>query len=154
MSDSSSHPRRPADLLLIEDNPGDARLVEEALRDCPNANRLHIVSDGDEALDFLYRRGDHGTAPRPDLVLLDWNIPRTSGENVLTEVKADPDLKHIPVTVLTGSKDDGDVRRSYEKHANACLHKAVEPGEFMDTIEVYTDFWLSVAKLPTSEEGN
>lgn len=154
MSDSSSHSKRSAELLLVEDNPGDARLVEEALRDCPTPNRLHVVSDGDEALDFLYRRGDHGSAPRPDLVLLDWNIPRTSGENVLAELKTDPELKHIPVTVLTGSKDDGDVVRSYQKHANACLEKAVEPGEFMDTIEVYTDFWLSVAKLPTVEEGS
>lgn len=152
MTESASRSRRSANLLLVEDNPGDARLVEEAFRGRSDDCILHVVSDGDEALDFLYQRGDHATAPRPDLVLLDWNIPRTSGEHLLAKLKADPERKHIPVTVLTGSQDDTDVARSYQNYANACLQKAVEPGEFMDTIEVFTDFWLSTARLPATEK--
>ena len=152
MSDASGRSRGAVDVLLIEDNPGDIRLVEEAFQEASAESVLHIVSDGEEALDFLHRHDGYADAPRPDLVLLDWNLPRTSGERVLKEVKDDPELKHIPVTVLTGSQDDSDVIHSYRKHANACLRKAVEPGEFMEAIQVYTDFWLSTARLPSIEE--
>ena len=154
MTDSASRTRRAADLLLVEDNPGDARLVEEAIRESDAAadSTLHVVSDGDEALDFLYQRGDHANAVRPDLLLLDWNIPRTSGEHLLARVKDDPELKRIPVTVITGSKADSDVRQSYQNHANACLQKAVEPDEYMETIATYVEFWLSTARLPPIEE--
>ncbi|MXV63363.1 response regulator [Natronorubrum sp. JWXQ-INN-674] len=149
MSNLSS---RALDLLIVEDNPGDARLVQEAFGEPDDASSLHVVSDGDEALDFVHQRGDHAAAPRPDLILLDWNIPRTSGKAVLTELKGDPDLKQIPVTVLTGSQDESDIVTSYTNHANACLTKAVEPGEFMDTLETFKKFWLSTAQLPTTEE--
>lgn len=152
MSDSAGRSRGAVDVLLVEDNPGDVRLVEEAFREASGDSELHVVSDGEEALDFLHRRDSYADAPKPDLVLLDWNLPRTSGEHVLAELKDDPDLKHIPVTVLTGSQDDGDVVHSYRKHANACLRKAVEPDEFMEAIQVYTDFWLSTARLPAVEE--
>ena len=151
MSDASGRSQGAVDVLLVEDNPGDVRLVEEAFRDAAADSVLHVASDGDEALDFLYRRGDHANAPKPDLVILDWNLPRTSGEHVLSELKGDPERKHIPVTVLTGSQDDSDVVHSYRKHANACLRKAVEPGEFMEAIQAYTDFWLSTARLPDAD---
>ncbi|ELY57481.1 response regulator [Natronolimnohabitans innermongolicus] len=151
MSDSSARSSGDANLLLVEDNPGDVRLVEEAFRDDERCT-IYIVSDGDDALDFLYQRGEYETAPRPDLVLLDWNVPRTSGKEVLTRLKGDPDLKSIPVTVLTGSQDDGDVRRSYRNHANACLRKAVEPDAFMQTLRTYREFWLSTAKLPVKDD--
>lgn len=140
------------DVLLVEDNPGDIRLVEEAFREASADSDLHVVSDGEEALAFLRRGEGYADAPRPDLILLDWNLPRASGEHVLTELKADSELKHIPVTVLTGSQDDSDVVHSYRNHANACLRKAVEPGEFMEAIQVYTEFWLSTARLPAIEE--
>ncbi|MDQ2049398.1 response regulator [Natronolimnohabitans sp. A-GB9] len=152
MNDSPAHSRVDADLLLIEDNPGDIRLIEEAFRD-DERSTLHVVSDGDEALAFLQQRDEYEDAPRPDLVLLDWNVPRTSGEALLTELKSDPDLKSIPVTVLTGSQDDADVTRSYRKYANACLKKAVEPDEFMETLRVYREFWLSTARLPVVDDS-
>ncbi|WP_339103213.1 response regulator [Haloterrigena salinisoli] len=152
MSDASGRSRGAIDVLLVEDNPGDVRLVEEAFHDATADSELHAVSDGEEALDFLYQRGDHASAPRPDLIILDWNLPRTSGEQVLTELKDDPERKHIPVTVLTGSQDDTDVLDSYRKHANACLRKAVEPEAFMDAIQAYAEFWFSTARLPNGDE--
>ncbi|QRV14674.1 response regulator [Haloterrigena salifodinae] len=152
MSDASGRSRGTIDVLLVEDNPGDVRLIEEAFRDAGADSELHAVTNGEEALDFVYRRDDHANAPRPDLIILDWNLPRTSGEQVLMELKDDPEHKRIPVTVLTGSQDESDVLHSYRKHANACLKKAVEPDEFLETIRAYAEFWFTTVRLPNGDE--
>lgn len=142
---------RPATLLLVEDNPGDARLVEEAFKDAHLTNTLHVVSDGEAALEFVYQRGEYADATRPDLVLLDWNLPRTSGEEVLTEIKNDTDLAHIPVVVLSGSEAQEDVIQSYAGQANAFITKPVEADAFIDTVRSFEEFWLSVVRLPSPD---
>ncbi|SEW13417.1 response regulator [Natrinema salifodinae] len=152
MSDSAPNTGQPPVLLLIEDNPGDARLVEEALRDDQLVNALQVVSAGDDALDFVHQRGDYADAPRPDLVLLDWNLPGTDGEDVLAELKDDPELEHIPVIVLTGSQSEKDVSRAYKRHANACITKAGDADDYIETLRTFEDFWLSTVRLPTSDE--
>ena len=136
------------EILLVEDNPGDVRLTKEAFREGRIENNLHVVTDGVEALDFLHRRGDHADAPRPDIVLLDLNLPRKNGDDVLAEIKADEDLQSIPVIVLTSSSAEEDVARSYELHANAYLTKPVDPNAFIDTIQSFEQFWFSIVKLP------
>lgn len=138
----------PADVLLVEDNPGDVRLTREAFDDGKIENTLHVVTDGVEALDFLHQRGEYADAPRPDVVLLDLNLPRKNGDEVLAEVKEDPDLRHIPVIVLTSSKSDEDVLTSYEHHANAYLTKPVDPFEFMQTVGKFEEMWFSLVRLP------
>lgn len=154
MNSSSSTTRRDADILLVEDNPGDARLLKEGFHDASISNTLHVVTDGDEALDFLYQRAEYANAPRPDLVLLDWNLPRTSGEEVLEEMNADPSLDQIPVIVLTGSDAQEDIITSYSNQANAYVTKPVDTDEFIDTVRSLEEFWLSVVHLPppTDEE--
>lgn len=144
---------QPVEPLLVEDNPGDARLVEEAFEEARLVNPLHVVTDGDEALDFVYQRGEYADAPRPDLILLDWYLSRTNGEDVLAEVKSDPDLKTIPVIVLTGSEAHTDQVKSYELQANAYVTKPVEPEKFIDTICSIREFWLNIVRLPP-EGGN
>jgi CheY-like chemotaxis protein len=141
----------PADILLVEDNPGDVRLTREAFEAGNIANMLHVVTDGSEALDFLFRRGDHADAPRPDVVLLDLNLPRKNGDEVLAEINDDPDLTCIPVIVLTSSDAQEDVVRSYELQANAYLTKPVDPGEFVETVQTFEEFWLSIVRLPPEE---
>ncbi len=143
----------PADILLVEDNPGDVRLTREAFEDGQIENTLHVVGDGVEALDFLYQRGDHEDAPQPDIVLLDLNLPRKNGDEVLEEVRADPDFECLPVIVLTSSEAEEDVIQSYELQANAYLTKPVDPAEFIDTIHRFERFWLSIVRLP-SEKGD
>lgn len=143
---------RPADLLLVEDNPGDVRLVEEAFADASLTNTLHVVGDGEAALDFVHRRGEHADAPRPDLVLLDWGLPKVGGEEVLTEIKDDADLANIPVVVLSGSEAQEDVVRSYSEQANAYITKPVEPDTFIETVRSLEEFWLSVVRLPPTDE--
>ncbi len=140
---------RPIDILLVEDNPGDVTLVEEALSDSKVRNRLHVVSDGEQAMEFVRRQGKHAGAPRPDLILLDLNLPKKSGREVLREVKTHPDLKTIPVVVLTSSKSDDDVINSYELHANAYILKPVDFHQFMKVMRAIEDFWFFTVKLPT-----
>ena len=140
---------KPIDILLVEDNPGDVMLVEEALSDSKVRNRLHVVSDGEQAMEFVRRQGEHAGAPRPDLILLDLNLPKESGREVLREVKTHPDLKTIPVVVLTSSKSDDDVINSYELHANAYILKPVDFHQFMKVMRAIEDFWFVTVKLPT-----
>ena len=140
-----------ADILLVEDNPGDVRLTKEAFEDGCIANTLHVVTDGDEALDFLYQRGDHADDPRPDVVLLDLNLPRTNGDEVLAQIRNDDDFPHLPVIVLTSSRAEEDVARSYELDANAYLTKPVDPDEFIQAVRRFKAFWLDVVRLPPGE---
>lgn len=142
----------PADILLVEDNPGDVRLTEEAFKEGQIANTLHVTTDGVEALDFLYQRGDHADAPCPDIVLLDLNLPRKNGDEVLDEIRDDPDLECLPVVILTSSEAEEDVVQSYELQANAYLTKPVDPTEFTDLVQSFQQFWLSVVRLPPCEE--
>ena len=141
----------PADVLLVEDNPGDVRLTREALEDSRPELRLHVVNDGVEALEYLAGEGEHAGAPTPDIVLLDLNLPRKSGEEVLEAIRDDAALPTPPVVVLTGSDAAEDVARSYELSANAYLTKPVAPDEFIETIRRFESFWLSAAQLPPEE---
>jgi len=139
------------DVLLVEDDPGDVVLIKEAFEYNKVHNALHVVSDGVEALDFLYRRGEYDGAPRPDLVLLDLNLPRKDGREVLEEVKADRDLRTIPVVVLTTSEAEEDIVRSYDLHANAYVTKPVDFDRFIEVVRLIDDFFVTVVKLPTRD---
>jgi len=136
------------DVLLVEDDPGDVLLIREAFEDNKVRNRLHVVADGVEALTFLRREGEHADAPQPDLVLLDLNLPRKDGREVLAEVKGDDALQHIPVVVLTTSKAEEDVLRSYKLHANAYVTKPVDFDRFIDVVRQIDEFFVTVVKLP------
>jgi chemotaxis family two-component system response regulator Rcp1 len=136
-------------ILLVEDNPGDVRLTREALRGAKVANELHVVDDGEEALDFLRRRGRHGDAPRPDIVLLDLNLPRVDGVEVLADIKSDPELAKIPIIVLTSSSAEADIQRAYELHANCFISKPVDFTEFIGAVRSLEGFWLRIVRLPT-----
>ena len=136
------------DVLLVEDDAGDVLLIQEAFQDNKVRNRLHVVSDGVEALSFLRREGEHADAPQPDLVLLDLNLPRKDGREVLAEIKADDELRHIPVVVLTTSKAEEDVLRSYKLHANAYVTKPVDFDRFIDVVRQIDEFFVTVVKLP------
>lgn len=146
---------RPVDILLVEDNPGDIRLTQEAFRAGDITNTLHVVRDGIEALDFLYQRNEYTDAPRPDLVLLDLNLPRKDGDHVLEDIRnsADPDLQALPVIILTSSEAEEDIARSYKLQANAYLTKPVDPGAFIDRINTLEEFWLSIVRLPPDTDG-
>ena len=139
---------KPVEILLVEDNPGDARLARESLKDSKIRNSLSHVKDGVEALAFLRQQGDYAAAPRPDLILLDLNLPRKDGRQVLAEIKQDSDLKHIPVVILTISKDEEDVLKSYSLHANCYITKPIDLGQFMKVVKSIEDFWLTIVKLP------
>jgi two-component system, chemotaxis family, response regulator Rcp1 len=141
---------RPINILLVEDNPGDVRLTIEALREGKVHNNLHVVGDGVDALAFLHREGEYSDAPMPDLILLDLNLPRKDGREVLAEVKADPQLRRIPVVVLTTSNAEQDVLRSYDLHANCYITKPVDLDQFINIVRTIEDFWLAVVTLPTS----
>jgi two-component system, chemotaxis family, response regulator Rcp1 len=145
-----SHPssQEPLEILLIEDNPGDIRLAEELFQEFEVHTRLSVVRDGEEAIACLRREGRYAATPRPDLILLDLNLPRKGGHEVLAEVKADPDLRRIPVIVLTTSSADRDITRSYELHANCYLTKPVELEAFIAVVESIKGFWLQIVKLP------
>ena len=136
------------DILLVEDNPADARLTREAFIDSKMVNTLHHVQNGDEAMAFLYRKPPYADAPRPDVVLLDLNMPGMDGRAVLAEMKADPHLKTIPVVVLTTSEADEDIVRSYELHANCYVTKPVDFDKFVTIVQAIDDFWVSVVRLP------
>lgn len=139
---------KPIDILLVEDNPGDADLAREALSTSKLRNALHVVGDGVEAMAFLRRTGKYAGVPRPELVLLDLNLPRKDGREVLAEIKADPDLKRIPVVILTISKDEEDVLKSYNLHANCFITKPIDLGQFLKVVQSIEDFWLTIVKLP------
>ena len=136
------------DILLVEDNEGDARLAKEAMRDSKIRNTLHHVGDGEEAMEFLYQKGKHADAPRPDLILLDLNLPRKDGRAVLEEVKTDENLKRIPVVILTTSSDEQDILRSYNLHANCYITKPIDLTQFLKVVQSIEDFWLTIVKLP------
>ena len=142
----------PIDILLVEDNPGDANLAREAFDEGRIKNTLHTVSDGVDALDFLHQRGDHTDAPCPDIVLLDLNLPRKNGDDVLKEVKEDQDLRHIPIVILTSSEAEDDIVNAYDHYANAYLRKPVDPFEFIEMIKQFEEFWFSVVRLPDYDE--
>ena len=136
------------DVLLVEDDPGDVVMTQEAFSHNKIGNRLHVVSDGVEALQFLRRTGDHTTAPRPGLILLDLNLPRKDGREVLAEIKSDDDLCDIPVVVLTTSSAEEDILRSYKLHANAYVTKPVDFKRFLDVVRQIDDFFVTVVALP------
>ena len=141
---------RSIEILLIEDSPGDVRLTMEALKEAKVLNRLSVVTDGVEALHFLRRTGPHAQAPSPDLILLDLNLPRKDGREVLEEIKRDPDLRRIPVVILTTSQLEADVTRAYDLHANCYITKPVDFKQFISVVRSIEDFWLTVVKLPSS----
>jgi chemotaxis family two-component system response regulator Rcp1 len=139
---------KPIEILLVEDNPGDVRLTREALTDGKMRNNLSVVADGVEAMAFLHREGQYASAPRPDLVLLDLNLPRKDGREVLAEMKADPGLKRIPVVVLTSSEAEEDILRVYDLSANCYITKPVDLEQFIRVVRSIEGFWLEIVKLP------
>ncbi len=141
---------KPIEILLVEDNPGDVRLTVEALKEAKVINHLTVVKDGVEALAFLRRQGSYTTAPRPHLILLDLNLPRKDGREVLADIKADDNLKRIPVVVLTTSQDEQDVLKSYNLHANCYITKPVDLDQFVRVVRSIEDFWLGIVVLPAS----
>ena len=139
----------PIEILLVEDNTGDARLAREALRDAKVANHLSWVADGVEALAFLRRQDSYLTAPRPDLILLDLNLPRKDGREVLSEIKAAEKLKRIPVVILTTSQAEEDILKAYHLNANCYITKPVDLDQFIKVVKTIEDFWLTIVKLPS-----
>jgi two-component system, chemotaxis family, response regulator Rcp1 len=139
---------RPIEILLIEDNPGDVRLTQECLKKSKVANQLNIAEDGVEALAILHREGQYATAPFPDLILLDLNLPRKDGRELLAEIKADKALRRIPVVILTSSDAEADIYKSYDLHANCFITKPIIFEDFIKVITAIEDFWLSLVRLP------
>ncbi len=144
---------KPVEFLLAEDNPGDVRLTKEALRDSKVHNNLKVVPDGVEALAFLRREGKYANAPRPDVVLLDLNLPKKDGREVLEAIKTDPALKRIPVVIVTSSEAEQDILRTYDLHANCYVSKPVDLDQFIKVIQSIESFWLTIVKLPSDVEG-
>lgn len=138
----------PIVILLVEDNPGDVRLTQEAFRDAKVRNDLYVVEDGEKALKFLCRENGFRDVPRPDIILLDLNLPKKSGQEILAEIKADPSLRRIPVVILTTSKAEEDILKSYDLHANCFVTKPVDFDQFLRVVQSIQEFWLSVVKLP------
>jgi CheY-like chemotaxis protein len=139
---------KPIEILLVEDNPGDVRLISEILKEGKVRNTLHVVYDGVEAITFLRKQGEYSGIPRPDLILLDLNLPKKDGREVLAEIKADEDLMRIPVVVLTTSQSEIDILKSYDLHANCYITKPVDLEQFLKVVKSIEDFWLTVVKLP------
>ncbi len=139
---------RPIEVLLVEDNPGDVRLMQEALKDSKVHNNLHVVYDGDEAMSFLRREGKYSGAPEPNLIMLDLNLPGKDGREVLDEIKNDPALKRIPVVVVTTSSAEEDILKSYNLHANCFVTKPVNIEQFIKVVHAIEDFWFTIVKLP------
>ena len=139
---------RPFEVLLVEDNPGDARLTQEALKDEAAINNITVVEDGEQALAFLRREGEHADARRPDLILLDLNLPKMDGREVLAEIKSDPDLKRVPVVVLTTSQAERDILESYNLHANSYITKPVDHEQFSTVLKTVQAYWRAISRLP------
>ena len=139
---------KPIEILLVEDNPADVRLTLEAFKEAKLRNRLSVAGDGAESLAFLRREGKYSDAPRPDLILLDLNLPKKDGREVLAEIKADEDLRRIPVVILTISKAEEDILKTYDLHANCYVTKPVDLDQFMRVVRSIEEFWLSIVKLP------
>ncbi len=143
----------PIQILLVEDNPGDARLASEALKDGKVSNNLYHVTDGVEAMAFMRREGEYASAPRPDLILLDLNLPRKDGREVLSEIKEDPELRLVPVVVMTTSAAERDLIKSYDLHANAYVVKPMDLDQFIEVVQAIENFWFTVVKLPRRNDG-
>ncbi len=145
---SATSAGRAIEILLVEDDPGDELITREAFEHNKLKNNLHVAHDGEEGLDFLYRRGEFGGAPRPDLILLDLNLPKYDGRQLLEKVKSDPDLSRIPIVVLTTSAAEEDILRSYELHANAYVTKPVDLDQFINAVRQIDEFFIQVVRLP------
>ncbi len=145
---------KPIEILLVEDNPGDVRLTQEVLRDGKMNNNLYVAKDGVDAVTFLRREGAYTDAPVPDMILLDLNLPKKDGREVLAEIKADPLLKRIPVVVLTTSKAEQDIHKAYDLHANCYITKPVDLDQFIQVVTSIENFWLTIVKLPRGEEDD
>lgn len=141
---------KPIDILLIEDNPGDIRLTQEAFKEGKIRNNFYVVRDGVQALDFLFQRGEFNGMPRPDIILLDLNLPKKDGREVLEVIKVDETTRKIPVVILTTSKAEEDILKTYNLHANCFISKPVELEEFMRVVKSIEDFWLTVVRLPVN----
>jgi len=139
---------KPIEILLVEDNPGDVRLTAEALRENKFRNKLNVVADGVEAMAYVRREGKYSDAPRPDLILLDLNLPKKDGREVLAEIKTDEDLKRIPVVILTTSKAEEDIFKTYDHHANCYVTKPVELDQFIKVVKTIQEFWFTIVTLP------
>ncbi len=148
MTESSDSMGTPIEVLLVEDSPGDIRLTKEALKDAKVYINLHVATDGSEAMAFLHREEKYADAPRPDLILLDLNLPKKDGRQVLSEIKGNAMLASIPVVILTTSAAEADIRQSYLLHANCYIIKPVDLVGFLKVVKSIDDFWLSVVKLP------
>jgi CheY-like chemotaxis protein len=148
MMTSPSSAGRAIEILLVEDDPGDELITREAFEHNKLKNNLHVAHDGEEGLDFLYRRGPYADAPRPDLILLDLNLPKYDGRQLLEKVKSDPDLARIPVVVLTTSSAEEDIVRSYQLHANAYVTKPVDLDQFINAVRQIDEFFIQVVRLP------
>lgn len=142
---------KPVDILLVEDNPGDVRLTKESLRDAKVLNKIFVAKDGVEAMEFLRKEGSFKDMHMPDLILLDLNLPRKDGREVLAEIKEDPKLKHIPVVILTSSKADEDILKAYNLHANCYVTKPVNLNGFVEIMHSLGEFWFTIVKLPPQE---
>jgi CheY-like chemotaxis protein len=142
---------KPIEILLVEDNPADVRLTQEALKEGKVRNNLFVARDGVEAIEFLRREGPHANATKPDLILLDLNLPRKDGREVLAEIKNDDNLRTIPVVVLTTSSAEADILKSYNLHANCYITKPVDLEQFVQVIKSIDDFWLTVVRLPSDK---
>ena len=140
--------KKPISILLVEDNPGDIRLTQEAIKEGKLINELFVVNDGVQAMQFLHQAGEYQDAVKPDMILLDINLPRKNGDEVLSEVKEDPDLRRIPVVILTTSKAEEDILRSYDLHANCYVTKPVDMDQFLIIVNSIQEFWVSIVKLP------
>ena len=143
--------RQPADIidiLLVEDNEGDARLAKEALKEAKVANTLHWVEDGEAAMKFLHKVGQYVDAPRPHVILLDLNLPKKDGREVLAEIKKDEDLRRIPVVILTASEAESDIMKTYDLHANCYITKPIDLDQFLKVVRAIEGFWLTIVKLP------
>jgi two-component system, chemotaxis family, response regulator Rcp1 len=147
----SSDSYKPVSILIVEDNSGDARLILEVLKDGKILNELHLVKNGIEAMKFLYNSGEYSTSPRPDLIILDLNIPLKDGREVLCEIKSDPNLKKIPVIVMTTSQAEEDILKSYDLHANCYITKPIDLDQFIKVIKSIEEFWFTIVKLPPKE---
>lgn len=152
MMSTVSESGRPIEILLVEDNPGDVDLAREGLEEGKVRNNLYVAVDGEEAMAFLRKQGKYANAVRPDLILLDLNLPRKDGREVLAEVKADDSLKDIPIVVLTTSQSEEDILKSYKLHANCFITKPLSFGRFIDVVKAIESFWFSIVALPSGRQ--